>query len=45
MLQEEILADDMFLNYGIEVDDYNAAFEHYNLLKDPEINNKLFETF
>lgn len=44
MVQQAILADDMFDRYGIEEEDFNAAVVYYNLMNDPEVNRKMMES-
>jgi hypothetical protein len=37
MIQQAILADNMYETHGIEEEDFNFAVMHYQLMNDPEI--------
>ena len=44
MVQQAILADEVFASHGIEEDEFNAAIVYYNLMNDPEVNRKMMES-
>ncbi len=37
MVEQSKLSDEMYVKYGVDEDDFNAAMLHYNLMNDPEI--------
>jgi hypothetical protein len=44
MIQQAILADNMYETHGIEEEDFNFAVMHYQLMNDPEIYKKMMES-
>jgi hypothetical protein len=41
MIEQAQLSDEMFDNYSVEEDEFNAAMMHYNLMNDPEIQRTI----
>lgn len=37
MIEQAKLGDEMFEQYGIEEEEFNAAMLHYQLMNDPEV--------
>ena len=44
MVQQAILADDMFEKHGVEEEEFNSAVMHYQLMNDPEVYKKMMES-
>jgi len=44
MVQQAILADEMFETHNIEEDEFNSAVMFYNLMNDPEVHRKMMES-
>ena len=44
MVQQAILADEMFETHGIEEEEFNSAVMFYNLMNDPEVHRKMMES-
>ena len=44
MVQQAILADEMFETHGVEEDEFNQAIVSYNLMNDPEVSRKMMES-
>jgi predicted Rossmann fold nucleotide-binding protein DprA/Smf involved in DNA uptake len=44
MVQQAILADDMFERHGVEEEEFNSAVMHYQLMNDPEVYKKMMES-
>lgn len=41
MVEQAILADDMYEHHGIEEEEFNQAIFYYNLMEDPEVRFKM----
>lgn len=41
MVEQSKLSDDMYVKYGVDEDEFNAAMLHYNLMNDPEIQRTI----
>lgn len=44
MVQQAILADEMFETHGVEEEEFNQAIIFYNLMNDPEVSRKMMES-
>ena len=44
MVQQAILADDMFEKHGVEEEEFKSAVMHYQLMNDPDVYKKMMES-
>ena len=44
MVQQAILADDMFEKHGVEEEEFNSTVMHYQLMNDPDVYKKMMES-
>lgn len=44
MVEQAILADEIYEHHGIEEEEFNQAIFYYKLMEDPEVTRKLMQS-